>query len=54
MTYILDIPYTVISYDEYDWLVFSRKVLFVLAILLGTVAYIRQRAPPVITDEKKE
>lgn len=56
MTYLLDIPYSVVSRDEYDWLVFSRKVLFVLVILLSAVACSRQRAAaaPAIADEKKE
>jgi hypothetical protein len=59
MTYLLDIPYSVVSRDEYEWLIFSRKVLFVLVILLAAVAFTRQRmavAPLLLQDidEKKE
>jgi hypothetical protein len=59
MPYLLDIPYSVVSRDEYEWLVFSRKVLFVLVILFAAVACSRQRAaavPPLLqdADEKKE
>ncbi len=58
MPYLLDIPYSVVSRDEYDWLVFSRKVLFVLVILFAAVACSRQRtaAVPLLqdADEKKE
>lgn len=58
MTYLLDIPYSVVSRDEYEWLIFSRKVLFVLVILLAAVAFTRQRiaAAPLLqdADEKKE
>ncbi len=50
----IQLPYLIVSRVDYDWLLYSRNTLFIVAVLLGFALYDSRRTLALTNTPKDE